>query len=470
MPQFYTVLTEVGQAKLANALALGTTIDITDLAVGDGGGAMPHPDSNREALVNEVRRAPVNAVATDPDNPSWLIVEQVLPPEVGGWTIREVGLFDVDGDLIGYGNFPETYKPTLDEGSGRTQTIRMVLEVTHTTAVTLRVDPSVVLATREYVDQQRAEHEQSRNHPAATTTELGFVKKATPTEAKAGAAEKFPDAAGVLAAIKQFGLGGSIRLSSADDLNNINSEGIYGWFGGEPANGPGVDSYGVMLVINDGSQPMQVVLGGTSSQLYQRRKNGGAWGGWANHRNASILTAGTVQPERLPAATETVAGAAKISTQQKVDEGTDDVTAVSPKKLKAWATNWVKQATETVAGMLKVSTQTQVDAGTDDATAVTPKKLRWGFSISLATNGFIVFPSWLAGLVFQWGRVSVSNTPSYYSYPTTFPNGAFVVLTTGGGAVGSFEMHQSETYSNSQFEAAQSAAENRIAIFFAVGH
>lgn len=186
MPQFYTVLTEVGQAKLANALALGTTIDITALAVGDGGGAMPQPDSTREALVNEVRRAPVNTVATDPDNPSWLIVEQVLPPEVGGWTIREVGLIDVDGDLIGYGNFPETYKPTLAEGSGRTQTIRMVLEVTHTTAVTLRVDPSVVLATRKHVDDQRADHEAGRAHPLATDTERGMVIKASQAEVDAG--------------------------------------------------------------------------------------------------------------------------------------------------------------------------------------------------------------------------------------------------------------------------------------------
>ncbi|WP_431026179.1 phage tail protein [Halomonas sp. H5] len=428
MPQFYTLLTDVGQAKLANAVALGTTIEITQLAVGDGGGSLPTPNSSATSLVNEVRRAAINASQTDPDNPSWIVVEQVIPPDVGGWTIREIAIVDADGDLIGIGNYPETYKPVLSEGSSRTQTVRFVLEVSDTSAVTLKVDPSVVLATREYVDTQRAEHEQSRDHPAATTTELGFVEKATLPEAKSGAADKFPDAAGVLAAIRQFGLGGSIRLSSTDDFNDINNEGIYGWFNGEPANGPGVDSYGVMFVIHDGSQPVQIVLGGASSQFYQRRKSNGAWGGWVNHRNASILTSGTVHPDRLPAATETVVGAAKVSTQQKVD------------------------------------------AGTDDATVVTPKKLRWGFSVSLAKNGFIVFPSWLGGLVFQWGRVSVSNTPSYYSYPTTFPNGAFAVLTTGGGATGSFEMHQAETYSNSQFEAAQSAAESRIAVFFSVGH
>lgn len=186
MPQFYTVLTETGQAKMANAIALGTTINIAELAVGDGGGTLPQPDSDRTTLVNQVRIAPVNRVDTDPDNPAWLIVEQVLPPEVGGWTIREVGLFDDAGDLIGYGNYPETYKPVLSEGSGRTLTIRMVLEVSDTAAVTLLVDPSVVLATRKYVDQERAEHESSRAHPLATELDRGMVIKATQDEVNAG--------------------------------------------------------------------------------------------------------------------------------------------------------------------------------------------------------------------------------------------------------------------------------------------
>ncbi|MCO7218008.1 phage tail protein [Halomonas sp. OfavH-34-E] len=152
MPQFYTLLTDTGQAKLANAVALGQSIEITELAVGDGGGSLPTPDSSATALVNEVRRAPINASQTDPDNPSWIVVEQVLPPDVGGWTIREIGVYDVDGDLIGIGNYPETYKPVLAEGSSRTQTVRFVLEVSDTSAVTLKVDPSVVLATREYSD------------------------------------------------------------------------------------------------------------------------------------------------------------------------------------------------------------------------------------------------------------------------------------------------------------------------------
>lgn len=215
MPQFYTLLTDTGQAKIANAVALGTQIQITQMAVGDGGGNPVAPDSSATALVNEVRRAPINAVQTDDDNPTWIVIEQVLPPDVGGWTIREVGVFDAAGDLIATGNLPETYKPVLAEGSSRTQTIRVVMEVSDTAAVTLKVDPSVVLATREYVDQQRLAHEQSRNHPAATTTALGFVEKATLDEAKNGAADKYPDAAGVKAAIAHSRAGDQFAPYSA---------------------------------------------------------------------------------------------------------------------------------------------------------------------------------------------------------------------------------------------------------------
>lgn len=193
MPQFYTVLTDIGQSKLANAVALGQTIEITELAVGDGDGSLPEPETDRTELVNEVRRSSINRSEVDDENPNWVVVEQVLPPDVGGWTIREVGIYDVDGDLIGYGNYPETYKPVLAEGSSRTQTIRFVMEVSDTAAVTLKVDPSVVLATRGYADdigeaaaQALTEHEQGRAHPAATTSDQGMVEFADQAEHLSG--------------------------------------------------------------------------------------------------------------------------------------------------------------------------------------------------------------------------------------------------------------------------------------------
>lgn len=184
MSDYYTVLTDVGQAKLSNAIALGQTLQPSQLAVGDGGGVTPVPDPAVTALVGEHRRAGLNQIFVDADNPNYIVCEQVIPEDVGGWWIREVGIFDIDGDLIAYGNFPPTYKPLLSEGSGRTQTIRVVLMVSDTAAIELKIDPSVVLATRKYVDDERTEHEASRAHPAATTTAQGMVELATNTEAK----------------------------------------------------------------------------------------------------------------------------------------------------------------------------------------------------------------------------------------------------------------------------------------------
>ncbi|MGV4057529.1 phage tail protein [Citrobacter portucalensis] len=152
--KYYAVLTNVGAAKLANATALGAQVEITQMAVGDGNGALPTPNPAQTALVHELRHAPLNTLSIDPNNANQIIAEQVIPEDVGGWWIREIGLFDKDGDMIAVANCAETYKPQLQEGSGRVQIVRMILIVSNTAAVTLKIDPSVVLATRAYVDSQ----------------------------------------------------------------------------------------------------------------------------------------------------------------------------------------------------------------------------------------------------------------------------------------------------------------------------
>ncbi|EFC3920978.1 MULTISPECIES: phage tail protein [Enterobacteriaceae] len=152
--KYYAVLTNVGAAKLANATALGAQVEITQMAVGDGNGALPTPNPAQTALIHELRRAPLNTLSIDPNNANQIIAEQVIPEDVGGWWIREIGLFDKDGDMIAVANCAETYKPQLQEGSGRVQVVRMILIVSSTAAVTLKIDPSVVLATRQYVDDQ----------------------------------------------------------------------------------------------------------------------------------------------------------------------------------------------------------------------------------------------------------------------------------------------------------------------------
>ncbi|HHR5886920.1 phage tail protein [Providencia alcalifaciens] len=150
--KYFALLTTYGEKVLAEASALGTRIELTQMAVGDGGGSLPTPDTRQTRLVNEKRRAAINTLFIDPLNANQIIAEQVIPENEGGWWIREMGLFDKSGMLVAVANCPENYKPLLAEGSGRTQTIRMILIVSHTESVTLKIDPSVVLATRKYVD------------------------------------------------------------------------------------------------------------------------------------------------------------------------------------------------------------------------------------------------------------------------------------------------------------------------------
>ncbi|MDE9536317.1 phage tail protein, partial [Xenorhabdus bovienii] len=180
--KYFALLTRLGADKLANAAALGTKLEITHMAVGDGGGSLPTPHTTQAQLINERRRAVINVLSIDPKNTNQIIAEQVIPESEGGWWIREIGLFDKDGILIAVGNCAETYKPQLQEGSGRTQTLRMVLIVSSTDAVTLKIDPSVVLATREYVDDSIQKHANSRHHPDATLKDKGFVILSSATD------------------------------------------------------------------------------------------------------------------------------------------------------------------------------------------------------------------------------------------------------------------------------------------------
>lgn len=152
--KYFALLTKLGENLIAQATALGTKIELTHMAVGDGGGTLPTPDTNQTKLIAEKRRAAINTLFIDEKNKNQIVAEQIIPESEGGWWIREIGLFDKTGNLIAVANCPETYKPQLAEGSGRTQSIRMVLIVSHTDSVTLKIDPSVVLATREYVNTE----------------------------------------------------------------------------------------------------------------------------------------------------------------------------------------------------------------------------------------------------------------------------------------------------------------------------
>ncbi|EOZ7380034.1 phage tail protein, partial [Escherichia coli] len=180
--KFKTVITDTGAKKLAQAAAPdGKPVRLTHMAVGDGGGTLPTPDSKQTRLVHEVWRHTVNRVILDATHQNRIIAELVIPPETGGFWIREIGVFDEHGDLIAVGNTAESYKPAVAEGSGRTQTFRTILTVSSTATVALTVDNTMVMATVDYVDNKLKEHEQSRRHPDASLTAKGFVQLSSAT-------------------------------------------------------------------------------------------------------------------------------------------------------------------------------------------------------------------------------------------------------------------------------------------------
>lgn len=187
--QFFAILTAVGEAKQANADALGIPWKLTELGVGDANGTDPVPDRTQTKLINERRRRPLNQLSIDPANPNILIAEQIIPADEGGWWIREIGLYDADGDLVAVANCAPSYKPVLAQGSGRTQVVRMNFIVSSAANVLLKIDPSVVLATRKYVDDSiihvLPKTRQPGSYRQVTITERGIVESGSnPTTLK----------------------------------------------------------------------------------------------------------------------------------------------------------------------------------------------------------------------------------------------------------------------------------------------
>ncbi|HAZ4813595.1 TPA: phage tail protein [Enterobacter cloacae] len=181
--KFKTVITKAGAEKLAAATVPNAKkVNFTAMAVGDGGGALPVPDASQTKLVNEVWRHALNKISQDKKNKNYVVAELLIPPEVGGFWMREMGLYDDTGTLIAVGNMAESYKPALAEGSGRAQTLRMVIMVSDISSVELTIDTSTVMATQEYVDGKLTEHEQSRRHPDATLTAKGFTQLSSATD------------------------------------------------------------------------------------------------------------------------------------------------------------------------------------------------------------------------------------------------------------------------------------------------
>ncbi|EDT2251968.1 phage tail protein [Salmonella enterica subsp. enterica] len=193
--KYKTVITKAGAIKLAAAtVPNGKKVNFTAMAIGDGGGTLPVPDANQTKLVNEVWRYKLNKISQNNKHQNYVVAELLIPPETGGFWMREMGLYDDTGTLIAVGNMAESYKPKLDEGSGRAQTVRMVIMVSDIESVELTIDTSTVMATQDYVDDKLAEHEQSRRHPDATLTEKGFTQLSSATDSASEALAATPKA------------------------------------------------------------------------------------------------------------------------------------------------------------------------------------------------------------------------------------------------------------------------------------
>ncbi len=230
--KFKTVITTAGAAKLAAAtMPGGKKINLNVMAVGDGGGKLPDPDAGQTQLVNEVWRHTLNKISQDNRYSNYIVAELVIPPEVGGFWMRELGLYDDEGTLIAVANMAESYKPELAEGSGRAQTCRMVIIVSSVESVALSIDSTMVMATQDYVDDRLAEHEKSRRHPDATLKEKGFTQLSNATDSESetlAATPKAVKAAYDLADAKYTAQDatttrkGIVQLSSVTDSNDEN--------------------------------------------------------------------------------------------------------------------------------------------------------------------------------------------------------------------------------------------------------
>ncbi|WBF44725.1 phage tail protein [Serratia rubidaea] len=214
MTKYKAIITTVGAAKIAAATAGGTQLKITHMAVGDGNGALPEPMPEQTKLLNEQYRAALNALDIANTSKDHIVAELIIPANVGGFWLREMGLFDESGELIAVGNMAESYKPKLEEGSGRTQTLRMILIVSNTDAIQVIAGDDTVLASRDFVEKALLDHEGSRRHPDATTTAKGFVMLSNATNS--------PDENKAItpAALKQVNDAGLKKASNLSDVPN----------------------------------------------------------------------------------------------------------------------------------------------------------------------------------------------------------------------------------------------------------
>lgn len=430
--KYFAILTNQGAARLANATMLGTKLNITQMAVGDGNGTLPTPDPAQTKLINQTRIAPINSLSVDANDAGQIIAEQIIPENEGGFFIREIGLYDDDGILIAVANCPETYKPLLAEGSGRTQTIRMILVVSSTSAITLKIDPSVVLATRKYVDDAVIEvksyadglmrtHEQSRNHPDATTTAKGF------TQLNSSVTDDRETQSATPKAVKIAMDNANARLAKERNLADLPN----------PALARQNLQLGDSSTKNTGTTANTVAAGDDAriTGAMQKSQNGADIPDVAKFLQNLGLTAALANKQPLDATLTALAGLVNGANKLPYFTGTDtmgvaDLSAfVRPMLGKDDATAILSylglgQASTTKSGIVKLSSRADSTSETEAATPKAISDLHAVIDVLLpkrvfAENDYIRIPDQPGGLILQWGT---STTALKNNFPVPFTN------------------------------------------------
>lgn len=510
--QFMAILTAVGEARLANAQALGIEWNITQLGVGDGNGVEPMPDRLQTALLNERRRAPLNQLKVDPNNASIIIAEQVIPEDVGGWWIREIGLYDEAGHLVAVANCPPTFKPKLAQGSGRTQVVRLNLLVSSTQSITLKIDPSVVLATRSYVDLtvaaalEKLDHKQSVRY--ATKADVALSGLAV----QAGGDWAAPLTAGDRVLVK--------NQATAKD-NGLYVVAAAAWLRAADADLSAEVTSGLVVHVEQGETLADtrwqlvtdgaIVLGTTALTFQDVTKGYAPLSSPAFTDNPTAPTPAQFDSDTALATTEfvqralgnfsnwsayTVSGSAipasacgrSIQVQLAADgfiylplaaqcPNGGSLTIIN-------TSNTTKCALSTQAPDVTSLTSIVLGSGESITVIASPLVNAWfvaagggalnktaGFGAYLAANGYQKLPS---GLIIQWGRVAsvAQNTLVSVSLPFSFPNALVSVVANpdDGGLTASYRMNAVKSASLAGFSLVNTFTGPIPAHWFAIGY